>query len=220
MTDDNNKEEKPYNYKEKQYNNSKYSDVLDMDLKERLYYMFNSCKLGLQWDIVLDEFIPHTYPGLTPKQRFLYREIVQTIRDLEFGVAPYDEVVIRIYVPRKNNPINDPFHNNLFLDKGPGKVLDPYAAEFKEKSDELFEKGEDKDVEDAVNELCEMGIITSEITTFNLYNKDGKLKSSTPARILRIRDVDKENAIQVMTEVVNSNFTAYFPDVPHYKNRL
>jgi hypothetical protein len=62
-----------------------------------------------------------------------------------------------------------------------------------------------------------MGIITSEITTFNLYNKDGKLKSSTPARILRIRDVDKENAIQVMTEVVNSNFTAYFPDVPHYK---
>lgn len=217
MTDDNNKEEKPYNYKEKQYNNSRYSDVLDMDLKERLYYMFNSFNLVLQWDIVLNEFMLHTYPGLTPKQRFLYREIVQTIRDLEFGVAPYDEVVVRIYLPRKNNPINDPFHNNPFLDEKPKKVLDSHAADFREKSGELFEKGEDKDVEDAVNELCEMGIITSEITTFNLYNKDGKLKSSTPARILRIRDVDKENAIQVMTEVVNSNFTAYFPDVPHYK---
>jgi hypothetical protein len=64
----------------------------------------------------------HTYPGFTPKQRFLYREIVQTIRDLEFGVAPYDEVVVRIYVPRKNNPINDPFHNNPFLDEKPKKV--------------------------------------------------------------------------------------------------
>jgi hypothetical protein len=73
MTDDNNKEEKPYNYKEKQYNNSKYSDVLDMDLKERLYYMFNSFNLVLQWDIVLDEFMLHTYPGLTLKQRFLYK---------------------------------------------------------------------------------------------------------------------------------------------------
>jgi hypothetical protein len=217
MTDDNNREEKPYNYKEKQYNNSKYSDVLDMDLKERLYYMFNSFNLVLQWDIVLDEFMLHTYPGFTPKQRFLYREIVQTIRDLEFGVAPYDEVVVRIYVPRKNNPINDPFHNNPFLDEKPKKVLDSHAADFREKSGELFEKGEDKDVEDAVNELCEIGIITSEITTFNLYNKDGKLKSSTPDRILRIRDVDKENAMQAMTEVVNSNFTAYFPDVTHYK---
>jgi hypothetical protein len=70
MTDDNNKEEKLYNYKEKQYNNSKYSDVLDMDLKERLYYMFTSFNLVLQWDIVLDEFMLDTYPGLTPNNVF------------------------------------------------------------------------------------------------------------------------------------------------------
>jgi len=55
------------------------------------------------------------------------------------------------------------------------------------------------------------------MTSFNLYNKDGTLKSSTLARILCMRDVDKENAMQAMTEVVNSNFIAYFPDVPHYK---
>jgi hypothetical protein len=52
--DDDNNEEKPHNMndKDKQYDNSKYSDVLDMDLKERLYYMFNSFNLVLQWDSI------------------------------------------------------------------------------------------------------------------------------------------------------------------------
>lgn len=208
--DDNNKKEnEKLNNKENQYDNNKYSDVVDRDLKGRLCYMFNSCNLLQQWDTVLDELILHTYPDLTPKQHYLYREIIQTIWDIEFHSPPYDEVVIRMYVPEKNNPTNNPF-----LDMNPERALDPYAADFREKTDKLFEKGEDKEVEDVVNELCEKGIITSEMTTFESYNKDGTLKSSTPARVLVIRDADRENAMQAMTEVFNSIFNAYFPDVP------
>ena len=77
----------------------------------------------------------------------------------------------------------------------PEKVLDSDAADFREKANELFEKGEDKEVEDVVNGLCEKGIITSKMTTFNLYNKDGTLKSSTPARILVLRDADRVNEV-------------------------
>jgi hypothetical protein len=36
-------------------------------------------------------------------------------------------------------------------------------------------------------------------------------------RILCMRDTDRVNAFQVMSEVVNTDFAAYFPDVPHYK---
>jgi hypothetical protein len=212
--DDNNKKENENqdnitNNRENQYDNNKYSDVVDRDLKERLCYMFKSCNLVRHWDTVLDELILHTYPDLTPKQRYLYKEIIQTIWDLEFSTAPYDEVVIRIYVPEKNNPTNNPF-----LNMKPEKALDSDAADFREKTDELFEKGEDKEVEDVVNELCKKGIITSKMTTFKTYKKDGTLKSSTPARILVMRDADRENAIQAMAEVFNSIFTAYFPDVP------
>ena len=114
-----------------------------------------------------------------------------------------------MYVSEKNSPPNNPF-----LDMKPEKALDPYAADFREKTDKLFEKGEDKEVEDVVNELCEKGIITSKMTTFTTYNKDGTIKSSTPARILVMCDADRENAIQAMAEVFNSIFTAYFPDVP------
>jgi hypothetical protein len=149
---------------------------------------------------VLDEFILHTYPDLTPKQHYLYKEIIQTIWDLEFSTAPYNEVVVRIYVPRKNNPINNPF-----LNMNPERALDDSdAADFEEQAKNLFEKGEDKEVDDVVNELCEKGIITSKMTTFKTYNKDGTLKSSTPARILVMRDADRENAIQA----VNSSFTS------------
>ncbi|HKG87937.1 MAG TPA: hypothetical protein VKA95_06390 [Nitrososphaeraceae archaeon] len=83
------------NNKENQYENNKYSDVLNMDFKERLNYMAKSCNLVDKWDIVLDELILHIYPDLTPKQLYLYREIIQTIWDLEFSTAPYDEVVVR-----------------------------------------------------------------------------------------------------------------------------
>jgi hypothetical protein len=178
------------NNKENQYDNNKYSDVLDMDLKERLYYIFNSCNLVRQWDIVMDEFMCHTYPDLTPKQRFLYREIIQTIWDLEMGVAPYDEVVVRIFVPRKNNPVNNPFVINPFLNMKPEKVLDSDATNFRERVNELFEKGEDKEVEDVINELCEKGIITSKMTTFRTYKNDGTLLATTPARILVMCDAD------------------------------
>src|SRR5215204_6204252 len=197
------------NNRENQYDNNKYSDVVDRDLKERLCYMFKSCNLVRHWDTVLDELILHTYPDLTPKQRYLYKEIIQTIWDLEFSTAPYDEVVIRIYVPEKNNPTNNPF-----LNMKPEKALDSDAADFREKVDELFEKGEDKEVEDVVNELCENRIITSEMTAFKTYNNDGTLLASRLVRILVMRDADRENAIQAMTEVVNSTFTSYFLDVP------
>jgi hypothetical protein len=71
-----------------------------------------------------------------------------------------------------------------------------------------------KKVEYVVNELCEKGIITSKMTTFKTHNNDGTLVATTPARILVMRDADRENAIQAMAEVFNSIFTAYFPDVP------
>ncbi|HKG87938.1 MAG TPA: hypothetical protein VKA95_06395 [Nitrososphaeraceae archaeon] len=96
----------------------------------------------------------------------------------------------------------------------PEKVIDSDTAEFREKVDELFEKGEDKEVEDVVNELCENRIITSEMTAFKTYNNDGTLLASRLVRILVMRDADRENAIQAMTEVVNSTFTSYFLDVP------
>ncbi len=64
----------------------------------------------------------------------------------------------------------------------PEKALDSDAADFRERTDELFKKGEDKEVEDVVNELCEKGIITSHMTTFTTYNNDGTLFASTPAR--------------------------------------
>ena len=70
--DDNNKKENENqdnitNNRENQYDNNKYSDVVDRDLKERLCYMFKSCNLVRHWDTVLDELILHTYPDLTPK---------------------------------------------------------------------------------------------------------------------------------------------------------
>ena len=60
--DDNNKKENENqdnitNNRENQYDNNKYSDIVDRDLKERLCYMFKSCNLGHQWDTVLDELI-------------------------------------------------------------------------------------------------------------------------------------------------------------------
>lgn len=61
-----------------------------------------------------------------------------------------------------------------------------------------------KKVEYVVNELCEKGIITSQMTTFNVYNNDGTLESSTPARILVTRDADSENGVQAMNEVVTA----------------
>ena len=39
----------------------------------------------------------------------------------------------------------------------PEKFPDSDTAEFRERVDELFKKGEDKEVEDVVNELCEKG---------------------------------------------------------------
>jgi hypothetical protein len=194
------------NNKENQYDSNKYSDVLNMDLNERLLYAFKSGNLGGQWDTVLNEFMLHTYPDLTPKQRYLYREIIQTTSDLDFGTAPYTEVVVRIYIP-KNRPTNNPF-----LNMNPERALDSDAADFQERANKLFEKGEDKEVEDVVNELCKKGIITSKMTIFETYKSDGTLFASTPVRVLLMRDADRENATQAMGEVINSILTAYFPD--------
>jgi hypothetical protein len=39
------------------------------------------------------------------------REKITTTWDLEFSAAPYIEIAIRVYTPRKNNPTNSPFSN-------------------------------------------------------------------------------------------------------------
>jgi hypothetical protein len=56
-----------------------------------------------------------------------------------------------------------------------------------------------KKVEYVVNELCEKGIITSKMTTFKTHNNDGTLVATTPARILVMRDADRENGVQALS---------------------
>jgi hypothetical protein len=70
--------------------------LADDEFKTRLKLLAGSKSIFKEWRAVNDELIMGTFPFLKARERTLLYWIIQTIWDVGFNVAHYDEVILRL----------------------------------------------------------------------------------------------------------------------------
>jgi hypothetical protein len=103
----------------------------DDEFRTRLKLLAGSNSIVMKWRTINDELITATFPFLKTRERKVLGCIIQTIWDLGFTVAIYDEVFIRLKHSNKKLFPSKKIIDKSISDLCESRILNSEMSEFK-----------------------------------------------------------------------------------------